>query len=524
MAILNPSTVSFQESLGSKIYVDKSEIISLLNEVVKTKQKYVCISRPRRFGKSMTAEMLCAYYGKQNARKLFDGLKIASSETYEKHLNQYNVIHINMLDFSEKKETIKESLNLLKKHILHELKLEYPDVSCLDWEDLTDVLSQIYTTTNMQFVFIIDEWDCVFRRRQGDGDSQRQYLDFLRNILKDKPYIALAYMTGILPIKKYGEHSALNMFDEISIADAGAYAQFTGFTEEEVEELCQHYSMDFDSIRQWYNGYMVEGISIYNPKSVVDALQKHKIGSYWSRTETYEALQHYIRLNMDGLHEKIESLIAGNRLKVDISLFSNDMTTFHSADDVLALLIHLGYLTYQNDDLYDDGECWIPNEEVKREFIRCIKTESSWQPVVNAINRSEQILESTLKGDNVFVAEQLDSIHSDTTSVLSYHNEQSLASTIYLAYYTAARDYTCIRELPSGKGFADIVFVPRRNSSKPAIIVELKWDKDAETAIKQIKEKRYHGALEEYTENLLLVGINYDKNSKQHACLIEKMD
>ena len=517
--LLNPSAESYRMAVNSKIYIDKSMLISVMNECINTSQRFVCVSRPRRFGKSITADMLCAYYGQEDTDSLFRTLKISGSPDYKKYLNKFQVIHLNMINFMDKHDSLEGSLDYLQKRLLHELKSQFNGVDCFDWNDLPSVLEDIYNAVHVKFVFVIDEWDCIFRRNKNDTENQTLYLDFLRSLLKDKVYVALAYMTGILPIKKYGEHSALNMFKEISVADAGVYAEYTGFTEEEVRELCDKYEMDFDEVKRWYDGYNVNDVSIYNPKSVVEAMLSKELGNFWTQTETYEALKEYIQANFDGLRDKVVQLIADEPVKVNILKFQNDMTNFGSADDVLTLLIHLGYLTYNK----ADRSCYIPNEEVRQEFINCIE-DGGWENVMSAIRSSERLLEDTLKGNEKAVSDALRELHYQNTSLLTYNNENSLSCLLSLAFYSAKKYYTIFRELETGEGFADLVFIPLKHSDKPAMLVELKYDKSVDTAISQIKEKRYHGALTEYLDKLIIVGINYDKNSKEHTCRIERFN
>ena len=413
---LNPDNMDFQEALNSKIYIDKTGLIELTNDVVRTQQKYVCVSRPRRFGKSMAANMLTAYYSRGcDSKEMFSPLKIAASENFEKHLNKYNVIHINMVEMFGSEKSMTENLDHISKRLLHELKREYAFIDCFDWTDLISVLNDVFAETKVPFVFIIDEWDCIFRMKRFTLDDQTEYLNFLRNLLKDKSYVALAYMTGILPIKKYGEHSALNMFTEISVIDADVYAEFTGFTNEEVNAICEKYGASYDKLKQWYDGYCVEGISIYNPRSVVESIRAKKVSNYWTKTETYEALKVYIQADFDGLHDKVTRMIAGEKIEVNTAKFQNDMTNFGSADDVLTLLIHLGYLTYNK----ADRSCYIPNEEVRQEFINCIE-DGGWENVMSAIRSSERLLEDTLKGNEKAVSDALRELHYQNTSLLTY--------------------------------------------------------------------------------------------------------
>ena len=472
---LNPENVDFQEVLNSKIYVDKSELIQYTNSVLRTTQKYICVSRPRRFGKSMAANMLTAYYSRGcDSRKLFQGLKIATHPDFEKHLNQYNVIHLNMRDYLTESENMKQLIQFVEDDLLDELQQEFSDLRMPRRKTLVKVLEQAFVQYKIPFVFIIDEWDCIFRVHKSDAASQKEYLDFLRNLLKDKSYIALAYMTGILPIKKYGEHSAINVFYEYSMTDASPIEEFTGFTEQEVRQLCEQYNMPFSETKKWYDGYCVDGVSIYNPKSVVEAMLRGKFSNYWTQTETYEALKIYIQSNEFGVQDVILKLLAGEKEKIDTTTFSNDMVTFATKDDVLTLLVHLGYLTYNA----ETKEIWIPNDEVMEQFISTVKV-MGWGSVVTALETSEKLLQATLSGDEQTVAELIEQAHQANASILKYNDENALSCVISLAYYSAQKNYTLHREMPAGKGFADIVFEPNRNCNLPAMIVELKWGHSA---------------------------------------------
>lgn len=516
---LNPSNIDFQRAINSEIYVDKSQLIEYTNKKLFTEQQFICVSRPRRFGKSMAANMLTAYYSRGcNSEEMFSKLKISRADTFEKHLNKYNVIHINMVNFLERSKSIDDMLDYLRKRLIYEIKKENGDVDCFDWNDLISVLDEIFHEKKIPFIFIIDEWDCIFREHQNDTDAQKKYLDFLRNLLKDQSYVALAYMTGILPIKKYGKHSALNMFTEVSMTDPREYAEFTGFTESEVNQLCNEYKMPFDETKRWYDGYNLMGVSAYNPRSVVMSMTGGYFNNYWTSTETYEALRVYIEMNFDGLKDTIIELLAGQKAVIDTTTFSNDMVTFETKDDVLTLLVHLGYLTY---DFYTK-EVSIPNYEISEQFASTIKV-MGWSEVANSLKLSDELLKATLNGSEEKVAELIDKAHSDNTSILKYNDENLLSCVISLAYYSARKTYTIERELSAGKGFADLVFRPRKNNSNPAMIVELKYDKSAGGALDQIKKRQYADCLKDYSGEILLVGINYNKNDKRHTCKIEKV-
>ncbi len=515
---LNPDHEDFQQSLNSKIYVDKSELIAYTNSVLRTEQKYICVSRPRRFGKSMAANMLTAYYSKGcDSREMFSSLKIAQDESFEKHLNKYNVIHLDITKFVRNGQNINTMIEKLSQKVEKELVKAYPDADYSDCDDLASYLLEIYGEYKQLFVFIIDEWDCVFREWKHDASAQKEYLTFLRDLLKGQSYLALAYMTGILPIKKYGVHSTINVFHEYSMTNARPISEFTGFTEHEVLSLCDKYRMSSEAFKQWYDGYDMDGISIYNPKSVVEACLRGTFNSYWTQTETYHALSDYIRMNFDGLREKIILMLAGESVKVNTGKFQNDMTTFNSADDVLTLLIHLGYLTFN----FDTKMVSIPNNEVQQEFLNSIE-DGGWENIVDSIHKSEELLRVTLAMDEEAVAEIIEQAHQDNTSILKYNDENSLACVISIAYYAARKNYVMHREMPAGKGFADLIFEPRKNCDLPAFIVELKQNKTSDIAVEQILKKEYMDALKDYHGEVLLVGINYDAE-KRHTCKIQKI-
>ena len=516
---LNPGNNKFKRAVNSDIYVDKTGLIKYTNSIVDTLQSCVCVSRPRRFGKSMAADMLTAYYSKGcDSRELFSSLEIAKDENFEEHLNKYDTIFLNMQEFLSRSSNVKELLERVEGKVIRELKKQYPDVELYDENDLAETMQDIFAESECPFIVIIDKWDCIFREFKHDKAAQEIYLDFLRDLLKDKEYIYLAYMTGILPIKKYGTHSALNMFDEFSMIDPGPLAEYVGFTEKEVEALCQKYQMDINEIKNWYDGYSFEEVeSVYSPKSVVSCMRLGKLGNYWNQTETFEALQIYIDMNFEGLRDDILSMIAGETVPVNTRCFTNDMTTFRTEDDVLTLLIHLGYLGYR----YADKTVFIPNEEIRSEYVSAIAV-SDWGEVSKALKNSADTLQAIWQGREEQVAEGIRQAHFET-SHLQYNDENALSYTISLALYAARNFYTVHRELSGGKGFADIVYVPRKRFlDKPALVVELKWDKNAEGAIQQIKEKEYCRSLEEYKGNLLLVGINYDKKTQVHTCKIEQ--
>lgn len=540
---LNPGPGRFQMAVNSEIFVDKTEMISCVNAVVNTNQRFLSVSRPRRFGKTMAADMLCAYYGiGAESRGLFERLKIGgSSPDWDMYLGSFDVIHLVMTDFLEEAGSVEAMISYLTEEVSAELREAYPAVRYGERMNLRTVMSRIYAGEKRQFVVVIDEWDAIFREYKADQEGQKRYLDFLRDWLKDKEYIALAYMTGILPIKKYGKHSALNMFDEYSMVQPMQLAPFSGFTEEEVEGLCGKYEMSYQEISSWYDGYRISDwipvnkrrqyrlgqyeehrLRIYNPLSVVQAMRSGVVGNYWNETETYEALRQYVDWNFDGLKEDVAVLMSGGRVKTDITEYQNDMTTFHSKDDILTMFIHLGYLGYDS----ETKEVFIPNREVLQVFKSSTKSRD-WTVTFRALENSGKLLEATWAGDESRVAELLEAAH-DKAGNRTYHSEAGLSYAVQLAYYRAQDYYTIIPELDTGKGYADLAFIPKKPDI-PAILVELKYDQGAETAVSQIHRRNYPDRLAQYRGNLILVGISYDRTVnggkqgfKHHSCKIER--
>lgn len=506
------------------IYVDKTELISFINGTLGTTNKLTCVSRPRRFGKSFAAKMLCAYYDKScDSHALFKGLKIAEDPSFEQYLNQYDVIYLDITEFTSDafvKGTMADVVTNLEQQVIDELCTVYPDIPRQD--SLPHMLYSIADATGNKFIFIIDEWDALFRENQRDTFLQESYLRLLRGLFKNSgktdKMIEAAYMTGILPIKKYGTQSAMTDFREYTMTAPKKLAEFVGFTEQEVRQLCTDYHMDFSEFRKWYDGYSFNRVkSVYNPNSVIEAIRNEEIDNYWTQSETYESLRLYIEMNEDGLKEAIIQMLGGAKIKIDTATFQNDMTTIRCRDDVLTLLVHLGYLAYD----IKNRSVSIPNEEVRQEFVRAVTTGKHTE-IANLIRGSDQLLEATLNMDCDAVAAAIEVAHKAGTAPAFYNNEQALRSVIRVAYISCIDEYLRIDELPSGHGYADVVFFQKKASALPLLLVELKWNKTEKSAIRQIKEKDYPQILKDYGGDILLVGINYDAKSKKHTCEIEK--
>ena len=516
---INIGNAGFHRTRNSE-YVDKSELIRVVNETLFTEQAFTCVSRCRRFGKSLAAKMLCAYYDQScDSRNLFADLKIAQDPTFEQHLNKYPVIYLDMTNFvSEKDSGIADKIDAA---LLADISRTYSDIPIEPKERLASYLLRVSEAKQQQFIFIIDEWDAICREYDPGTKEMDLYVDWLRRMFKSGDAVrtfAGVYMTGILPVKKYNTQSALNNFWEYSMVEPMDMAGFFGFTKDEVRALADKYGMDFDELEKWYDGYQIgDEQSIFNPNSVMMALKSRRCRSFWASTGAYDAIASYIQMNYEGLKDDIINMLAGGRCKVDFTNFQNDMSVIHSKDDVFTVLIHLGYLSYN----WRKDECWIPNREVAGEMVNAVKA-NNWKHVADALQKSEQLLQATLGGDCEAVARGVEVAHDENTSILSYNDENSLACVLSIAYYYAKNDYVMHRELATGKGFADIVLIPRKNVDSPAIVLELKVNKDADAAIDQIRRKQYPAKIQEYTDSLLLVGINYDRDTKQHSCRIER--
>lgn len=394
---LNPGNAGFQ-AIRKGRYIDKTGMISFLNDTLGTKRKLTCISRPRRFGKSFAVQMLCAYYDKScDSLELFQDLEIGKYESFRQHLNQYDVICLDITSFISNVRNKKDTVVFLQRQVMEELHQAYPSVVVQEDTNLPMMLSLIHNQLGRKFIIIIDEWDALYREAKNDKKLQEDYMELLRGLFKDitrtDKMIEGAYMTGILPIKKYGTESALTDFKEYTMINPKNLVKYIGFTEDEVQGLCEEFGMDFYEIKRWYNGYSFRHKqSVYSPNSVMEAVYSGEIQNYWTETETYESLKVYIDLNEDGLKEAVVQMLGGACVKIDTGTFQNDMTSIKSRDDVLTLLVHLGYLTYHS----ETESVSIPNEEVRREFIRAVKA-GKHREVAKLILSSDQLLEDTQK-------------------------------------------------------------------------------------------------------------------------------
>ena len=516
-------------------YVDKTDLISYINSTISKPTMLTCVTRPRRFGKTAAAQMLYAYYDKSSdSRELFAPYKIAADPSFGQHLNKYPAIFLDVTFFTTRYAGREDIVDLMQAAIIKDLKKAYPEMEVDGDADLMDVLIDINMSTGEKFVMVIDEWDAICREAADKPSLMDKYVNFLRRLFKSNftPRVfACVYMTGILPIKRYGTQSALNDFKEFSMTNADILAGFIGFTEPEVKCLCKKYDMEYVEMKGWYDGYSFgpEYPAVFNPNSVMEACNRHAYGNYWGRTSAFEALQRYIDLDMNGVQESLEKLLRGERQEVKALRFGFDISSIGSDDELLTLFIHLGYLSYN----VEEETVTIPNKEIRMEFVEALRGSKTHKKLQAMVKLSDRLMRATLEGDERLVAEIVGQIHDSDAGPDFYNNEQALRSVLKLGYISAIDKYVSIQELPTGKGYADLVFIPRTGGYLPAVVVELKWNKTEHAAIDQIKERRsalplrssknYPDVLKRFTDNILLVGISYEETTKQHTCKIEKV-
>ncbi|MBQ9394867.1 MAG: AAA family ATPase [Proteobacteria bacterium] len=521
---VNPSEELLKRAINSRVYVDKSMLLHELNKLLNTEDCFVCVARPRRFGKTMAGNMIAAYYGKNaNSRPILENLKIATTADFETYLNAFNVIKFDVNAFYSNSNKKKNIVPAFTAKIREEFMDEFPDCGIKKSYSIADCIEKIYKKTKEQFVVILDEYD-VLVREKAKASIFDPYLDFLNGIFKNAdlaPAIALAYLTGILPIVRDKIQSKLNLFTEYTMTDSMQLSEFVGFTEEETSSLCEQYHLDFEECKRWYNGYKLDFLGntfeIYNPKSVVQAMTTRKFGDYWTKTGSYDSIRTYISMNFEGIKDDVKAMIAGGRIDVNVDKFLNTMTDFHSKDAVFAYLIHLGYLSYDS----TTKQCYIPNNEIRSEWLYAIEDDSDYAKAIEIVNNSKILLDKTVECDNVAVANALTAAHEQLMSRQRYNHEACLQCAIRFAYFYANTRYTIISELPAGKGYADVVFIPYV-PNVPAMIVELKRNQTTGTALEQIESKQYFNVMDKYHGDLLLVAVNYDEKTNEHTCEIQR--
>ena len=521
----------FRGRYEGSYFVDKSDILVKLNKAIgKVDEQYICITRPRRFGKTVMTNLISSYYAKGlSSKEIFNTLKISKNEDYEKYLNQHNVISLYMSDMPFECNSYKDYIRFYNKKITHDLQEAFPQCDIKEENGPWGNFNTIFQDTGETFIFILDEWDSIFHNDMFTESDRRNYLDFLKNLLKDKPYVELAYMTGVLPIKKYSSGSELNMFDEFYFPTDTIYDTFFGFTEDEVKQLCERNkknggSIQYEQLAEWYNGYYTsDGKRLYNPRSINKALSQNTVKDYWTETGPGTEILELIKNNVDAVKEDILKMVSGEKIYFPLRYFKTEFGKAENKQDILSVMIIYGFLSYY------DNYVSIPNRELMTKFENVLE-DNSMGYIAKLAQNSNVMLEATLAGNTEKMEEILEYVHHTEVPILQYNDENSLSCIVNLIYLNARDKYRIEREEKAGKGFADFIFYPY-NPSDTAIILELKKDDTPEHAIEQIMERKYYTrflACEDGNavpkQNVLVVGMAYDKKSGAHRCVVKELE
>lgn len=522
---------AYKTVFSSPYFVDKTLMLDEIVSRIGTTEKYICITRPRRFGKSVMANMLASFFSRDcDAKNIFDELKISGKKYYKKYRNQYHVIFISFNELPRRCKSYEQYIGRIESNLMDDLIQAYPDVHINPLDAVWDILKKIYTADHSsRFIFILDEWDFIFHRNFVTEEDKVDYIDFLSNLLKDKSYVSLAYMTGILPIAKYSSGSELNMFLEYTMASEAMYSDYFGFTEEEVDRLyskyltmCENPKVTREGLRIWYDGYHTKsGGRVYNPRSVVASLTNNNLGNYWTSAGPYDEIYYYVNHNIDAVREDLALMVSGISVPAKISEYAATSMNLMTKNEIFSAMVVYGFLSYE------DGYVSIPNKELMDKFADMIRKEPSLGYVHCLAKESERMLRATKSGDTKTMLEILEYAHNTESPLLSYNNEAELAAVIRLVYLEARDTYRIEREDKAGIGYVDFIFYPLKKDDD-CIILELKVDHTVEEALQQIKERQYalrfQGKLGEkpkYTGRILAVGIAYYKEDKKHSCKIE---
>ena len=534
---LNGTTahILYKSEAESPYFVDKSEMLEELFPLVRTGNKHICITRPRRFGKTVMANMIASFFSKAcDAQDVFQNLAIAQHEEYNKYRNQFSVIHISFNDIAEDCSSYEEYIGQIREQLAEDLKEEYPNAKSYGEGKISKMLINIYAAEpTARFIFVLDEWDFIFHQDFVTEEDKKKYLLFLRSLLKDRPYVLMAYMTGILPIAKYSSGSELNMFAEFTMAKSPAFSDYFGFTEAEVSDLygryllkCSKPDITMEGLRTWYNGYhTASGERIYNPRSIILALSYNSLESYWTSAGPYDEIYYYIERNVDDVRDGLALMISGVSVPAKIQEYAATSMNLQTKDEIFSAMVVYGFLSYEN------GKVCIPNKELMEKFADMLQKEPSFGYVYQLAKESERMLQATLAGDTGTMAEILELAHDTEVPLLSYNNETELTAVVNLVYLSARDTYQVEREDKAGIGYVDFIFYPKMDKGAECIILELKVDSTPDMAIQQIKDKKYAlkfrsriGEQPRYTGKILAVGISYNRAEKKHQCKIEVLE
>jgi len=512
-------------------FVDKSEILEELIPALQQEQRFFCITRPRRFGKTIMANMIAAFFENSDEKSLFDNLHIAKYEQYKNQTGKHDVIYIDFSEMPRECHCYRDYITRIQDGLIKDIRNAYPEIDIETDMAVWDIFSLVFNETGDKFIFVIDEWDAVFHMDFVTEKDRENYLLFLKLLLKGQSYVELAYMTGVLPITKYSDGSELNMFLEYNMATRVRFSEYFGFSDDEVDMLYQRYlkrtkkpQITRESLREWYDGYYTaSGERLYNPRSVVCALTDNQLSNYWVSSGKYDSIFTYIRNNIDEIQNDLTLMFAGERIPSGIQEYAATAQELKSKEEIYSAMVVYGLLTY------DNGMVFIPNKELMGSYAAMMKKEKSLGYVYRLANISSQMLQATLAGDTETMAGIIQYAHNTEVPILSYNNETELSAIVNLVYLAARDQYKVEREDKAGKGYVDFIFYPVRYD-QDCIILELKVDHTPEEAIEQIKEReyalRFKGKTAEksqYTGRILAVGISYDKETKEHACRVEEL-
>ncbi|MDD6353318.1 MAG: AAA family ATPase [Lachnospiraceae bacterium] len=532
---ITPYTLYKSESL-SPYFVDKTLMLRELFPYVSAGNRHICITRPRRFGKTIMANMISSFFQKaSDSSDVFDSLAISQVDDYRRYKNQYNVIRIDFSKMPRNCDSYTQYIERIEALLIEDVKEAYPQVKINEADAVGDILESVFVQCGEKFIFVLDEWDFIFHRDFINEIDKEKYVAFLSNLLKDRPYVVLSYMTGILPIAKYSSGSELNMFAEFTMVNSPMFGEYFGFTDDEVDDLYRRYIVECDrqhkeksvtrkGLRDWYNGYYTKsGERVYNPRSVVFALQFNNLANYWTSSGPYDEIYYYIRNNISDVRDDLALMISGESVTAKIQEYAATSMNLSTRDEIYSAMVVYGFLSYLN------GKVCIPNRELMEKFDELLVKNESLGYVYRLAKESEKMLKATLAGDTLTMERILEFAHNTEVPLLSYNHETELSAIVNLVYLAARDSYRVEREDKAGTGYVDFIFYPY-DTTADCIILELKVDHTPDEAIAQIIDKKYAlkfvpklAGQRIYTGRILAVGIGYWKESKKHSCKVEEI-
>lgn len=532
---ITPYTLYKSESL-SPYFVDKTLMLSELFPYVSAGNRHICITRPRRFGKTIMANMISSFFQKaSDSSDVFDSLAISQVDDYRRYKNQYNVIRIDFSKMPRNCDSYTQYIERIEALLIEDVKEAFPQVKINEADAVGDILESVFVQCGEKYIFVLDEWDFIFHRDFINEIDKEKYVAFLSNLLKDRPYVVLSYMTGILPIAKYSSGSELNMFAEFTMVNSPMFGEYFGFTDDEVDDLYRRYIVECDrqhkeksvtrkGLRDWYNGYYTKsGERVYNPRSVVFALQFNNLANYWTSSGPYDEIYYYIRNNISDVRDDLALMISGESVTAKIQEYAATSMNLSTRDEIYSAMVVYGFLSYLN------GKVCIPNRELMEKFDELLVKNESLGYVYRLAKESEKMLKATLAGDTLTMERILEFAHNTEVPLLSYNHETELSAIVNLVYLAARDSYRVEREDKAGTGYVDFIFYPY-DTTADCIILELKVDHTPDEAIAQIIDKKYAlkfmpklAGQKIYTGRILAVGIGYWKESKKHSCKVEEI-